>query len=53
LGNLKGVGAILAILVLLLSASLARADDQTFVVKKIQLVGCNASPTARSMTTCR
>jgi outer membrane protein insertion porin family len=39
LGNLKGGGAILAILVLLLSASLARADDQTFVVKKIQLVG--------------
>ena len=39
MGNLKGVGAILAILVLLLSASLARADDQTFVVKKIQLVG--------------
>ena len=39
MGNLKGVGAIIATLVLLLSASFARADDQTFVVKKIQLVG--------------
>ena len=39
MGKLKGVGAILAILVLLLSASIARADDQTFVVKKIQLIG--------------
>jgi outer membrane protein insertion porin family len=39
LGNLKGVGLFLATLVLLLSASLARADDQTFVVKKIELEG--------------
>ncbi|HSN19016.1 MAG TPA: outer membrane protein assembly factor BamA [Gammaproteobacteria bacterium] len=39
MGNLKGVGVILATLVLLLSASFARADDQTFVVKKIQLIG--------------
>ena len=35
----KGVGAILATLVLLLSASFAHADDQSFVVKKIQLEG--------------
>ncbi|HEX4299814.1 MAG TPA: outer membrane protein assembly factor BamA [Gammaproteobacteria bacterium] len=39
MGNLKGVGLILASLLLLLSASFAHADDQTFVVKKIQLVG--------------
>lgn len=39
MGNLKGVGLVLATLVLLLSASFARADDQSFVVKKIQLVG--------------
>jgi outer membrane protein assembly factor BamA len=39
LGNLKGVGLLLASLLLLMSASLAHADDQTFVVKKIQLVG--------------
>jgi outer membrane protein insertion porin family len=39
LGNLKGVGLFLASLLLLLSASFAHADDQTFVVKKIQLVG--------------
>jgi outer membrane protein insertion porin family len=39
LGNLKGVGLFLASLLLLMSASLAHADDQTFVVKKIQLVG--------------
>jgi len=39
LGNLKGVGLVLASFVLLLSASFAHADDQSFVVKKIQLVG--------------
>ncbi|HEY3645770.1 MAG TPA: outer membrane protein assembly factor BamA [Gammaproteobacteria bacterium] len=39
MGNLKGVGLVLATLVLLFSASFARADDQSFVVKKIQLVG--------------
>ena len=39
MGNLKGVGLVLATLVLLFSASFAHADDQTFVVKKIQLVG--------------
>ena len=39
MGNLKGVGLILASLLLLMSASLAHADDQAFVVKKIQLVG--------------
>ncbi|HEX7965942.1 MAG TPA: outer membrane protein assembly factor BamA [Gammaproteobacteria bacterium] len=38
MGNLKGVGLVLATLVLLLSASIARADD-SFVVKKIQLEG--------------
>ncbi|HEX2668424.1 MAG TPA: outer membrane protein assembly factor BamA [Gammaproteobacteria bacterium] len=38
MANLKGVGLVLATLVLLLSASIARADD-SFVVKKIQLEG--------------
>ena len=37
--NLKGVGLILASLLLLSAASFAHADDQSFVVKKIQLVG--------------
>ena len=39
MGNLKGVGLVLATLMLLLSTSFAHADDQSFVVKKIQLVG--------------
>jgi len=39
LGNLKRAGSILAALMLLVSASIAHADDSSFVVKKFQLEG--------------
>ena len=39
MGNLKRAGSILAALMLLVSASIAHADDSSFVVKKFQLEG--------------
>ncbi len=39
MGNLKRAGSILAALMLLVSASIAHADDSTFVVKKFDLEG--------------
>ncbi|HEV2110735.1 MAG TPA: outer membrane protein assembly factor BamA [Gammaproteobacteria bacterium] len=39
MGNLKRAGSLLAALMLLVSASIAHADDSSFVVKKFQLEG--------------
>lgn len=39
MGNLRGAGLVLATLLFLLAPGIARADDNTFIVKKIQLEG--------------